>query len=274
MARTRKTAMLTLPGGHIDDKTELHTVCEIIELDHKVEKDYSDKTFTTVDLVARHVVAIGPYKDAEYIKAAVPKLAKGDFDWILIQIRILSLGSKYKYPSICPRPSCRYQAQFTHDLDTIELIEMPDPMARNYRYSTTDEIELLFRELIASDTEALADIIEKGVDELPRFLGLLLLSVDGVTIEESLKKKHQKLKKGDWTKHVSEAVTMMEKAEITQAEREEIRMGLRKQRGYPDRKIRARCPKATCGTDYAHMLPINPDFIAPSLGDQMQHGTL
>ncbi len=274
MARERKTAQLTLPCGHLDEKTDLHTVCEIIELDHKVERNFSDKTFTTVDLVARHVVAIGPYKDRDYILAAVPKLAKGDFDWLLIQIRILSLGSSYKYPAICPRAACRYQAELVHDLDTIELVEMPDPMARNFRYETRDGIELLFRELLAEDLEACAEIIEKGEDELPRLQGLLLISVDGVTIEESLKKKHQKLKKGDWMKHVREAVTMMEKAEVSQNEREEIRMGLRKQRGYPDRKIRARCPKSTCGTDYAHMLPINPDFIAPSLGDQMQHGTL
>lgn len=242
----------------------------MLELDHKVDKAMADQNLTSAQLLARHVTRLGSITDREGIDEAVPKLEKGDFDWALIQLRILSLGEGYEYPMLCPNEKCRCQRDYEYDLGNIEVIDMPDPHQTTFEYTTSDDAVLVFRTLKAGDMEALAELMQDRENEVERVLGFQLVSIDGRTPADELQKRGRKCKNP--AQHVQMAIKMMEDAEIFHREREDIRKGLRNLRGYPNRRVKGTCPE--CRTNFWHLLPIDYSFIVPSLVEQTQHGSL
>ena len=127
MARERRKDTFTLPCGYVDGEDVLHQEITVLELDHQVDKAMSDHNLTSSQLLGRHVTKIGTISDRATINEVVPKLEKGDFDWALIKLRILSLGEDYDYPMLCPNPKCRCQRDYTYDLNNIEVVDMADP---------------------------------------------------------------------------------------------------------------------------------------------------
>ncbi len=269
MARKLRQTTFELPCGYLDEQGEAHKSMTVFELDHGTDKAMAT-SMSSSELLAKHTVAVGPVKDAETIQEAVAGLEKGDFDWALIQIRILSLGATYEYPMICPSKTCKFEGTYEYDLEEIDVIDMPDPKVRTFTYGTDDGMELVFRTLKARDMEDLADLMDDHEDQITKVLALQLVSIDGNTPVSELKKKGRKCKNAG--QHVREATRMMDTAEIAHREKEEIRKGLRGIRGYPNRRVRQSCPE--CGTNFSHLIPIDYSFIAPSLGAAIQHGTL
>lgn len=242
---------------------------KVVELDHATDKAVADG-MTTTELVTNHVVEIGSIKDREGIKDAVPELEKGDFDWALIQLRILSLGADYTYPHICPSKDCRFQGTYEHDLESLEVIDMPDPRERQIDYDSDEGHQLVFRTLKAQDMQDLAELMKDPNDQITRILALQLVSIDSVTPEKALKDKGRKCKNA--AQQVRQATLMMNTIELPHREKELIRKKIRALIGYPDRKVRGVCPE--CGTNFAHLLPIDYTFIVPSLEEAIQHGSL
>lgn len=269
MAKERRTETFTLPCGYLNGSGELHTEMTVVELDHKIDKAMADQNLTSSELLARHVTKLGTICDREGIDEAVPKLQKGDFDWALIKLRVLSLGGSYEYPMLCPNPKCRCQRDYEYDLDGIEVVDMPDPHNDRFVY-TSDGVELVFQTLKAGDMEDLAELMEDRENEVERVLAFQLVSVGGETPEALLKKRGRKCKNAN--QRVQMAIKMLEDAEIFHREREAIRKGLRGIRGYPNRRIKGTCPE--CRTNFWHVLPIDYTFIVPSLVVQTQHGSL
>ncbi len=241
----------------------------VVELDHKTDKAVADG-MTTTELVTNHVIEIGSIKDLEGIKDAVPKLEKGDFDWALIQLRILSLGPEYTYPQICPSTKCKFQGTYSHDLEELEVIDMPDPRERQIEYDSEEGHHVVLRTLKAQDMQDLAELMKDPNDQITRILALQLVSIDDVTPEKALKDKGRKCKNA--AQHVRQATLMMNNIQLPHREKEEIRKKIRALIGFPDRNVRGVCPE--CGTNFAHLLPIDYTFIVPSLEEAIQHGSL
>jgi hypothetical protein len=269
MAKTRRRDTFELPCGFLTEEGTLHKTMTVLALDHKTDKAMSDG-MTTSELVANHTACIGTIQDAEGIKAAVPQLEKGDFDYALIRLRILSLGEMYEYPQLCPNKTCKFEGVYEYDLEEIDVVEMPDPHVRTVEYTTDDDRELVFRTLKAQDMEDLADLMKDPDDQISRILGLQLVSIDGVTPADELRKKGRKCKNA--SQQVRQAIRMMDELEIEHGEKEKIRKAIRAIIGYPDRKVRGVCPE--CGANFGHLLPIDYTFIVPSLEAAIQHGSL
>ena len=265
----KRTTKFELPCGYVDSNEDLHTSVTIVELDHKTDKAVASG-MTSTELVANHVVEIGSIKDRSEIEEAVPKLEKGDFDWILIQLRILSLGSEYTYPQICPNTRCNFQGEYVHDLEEIEVIDAPDPRQREIEYVSDEDHVLVFRTLKAQDMQDLAELMKDPEDQITRILALQLVSIDGVTPAKALSDKGRKCKNA--SQRVRQAIAMMDKIELPHREKEAIRKEIRKVIGYADRRVRGVCPE--CGTNFGHLLPIDYTFIVPSLEEVIQHGSL
>lgn len=269
MARLQDT--FTLPCGHLDEDGEtLHTNVTVIELGHDTDKDMSSGMSST-ELVAQHVVQIGPHKDKESIKSVVEGLEKGDFDWILIRLRILSLGSDFEYPHICPNTACRRQNDYSYDMDEIDVVDMPDPLQRTLDYTTRNGEDTVWRTLKAKDMEDLAEIMQESEENrINKVLALQLVSINGETPAAVLKKKGRKCKNSK--QHINAALKMIEELEILHGEREVIRKELRELRGYPNLNIRNTC--TGCGTNFPTRIPIDYTFIAPSLREITRSGSL
>jgi hypothetical protein len=147
---------------------------------------------------------------------------------------------------------------------------MPDPFNDKFTYTTPEESVLVFQTLKAGDMEDLAELMEDRENEVERVLAFQLVSIDGDTPADLLRKRGRKCKNAN--QRVQMAIKMLEDAEIFHNERERIRKGLRKIRGFPNRRVKGTCPE--CRTNFWHILPIDFSFIVPSLVEQTQHGSL
>jgi hypothetical protein len=266
----KRTDTFELPCGYIDENDCIHTQVKVVELDHNTDKAISSGQLDAVGLVASHVIEIGDVKDRMEIDDIVAEMEKGDFEYILLRLRCLSLGTEYEYPMICPQKQCKNQSNYRVDLEDQEVVEAPDPRVRTYTHTLDTGEEMVFRTTKASDMDILSEMFDAGNDQLTRYLGLHLVNVDGTTPEDNLKKKGRKCKTKK--QHIAEAVRMIDSLEVVHRVKEEIRVGLRSIKGYPDLKTRGTCPK--CGTSFVHVIPINFSFIVPSLETAVQRGTL
>ncbi len=245
-------------------KFTLHTACVVQEMDHKIDKDLADRSVSAIDLLGRHIVSVGTITDpTRILEEVTPNLLKGDYDFALLRMRVATLTGTYKFRVACPRPKCLDESDQELDLDSIECVDMPDPLARRLTYTTEDGIELVFRHVLASDLDVLAEILEDQEDEIRQVLGLKLISLDGVTPKKSLEKRGRKCVTDE--QRIREAIRMLDVAEINHREREEIRSKLEKMVGYPKLVFKARCKK--CRASWQQRLKIEPSFFLTSSED-------
>lgn len=284
MTRTRKikTVKFDLLCGYIEEHTAverkegesdesyrerrftLHTECVVREMDHNLDKDLANRNVEAVDMLARHLVSVGTITDPTRLTQEVaPKMMKGDYDYALLRMRVLTLTEIYKFKVQCPRNSCLDESAQELDLDEIECVDMPDPWDRRLVYRTEDDIEIVFRHVVAEDLDALSEIIEDQADEIRQVLGLKLVSFDGVTPAQSLKSRARKCKTPE--QHVREAVRMLEAGEIVHSEREEIRKKLENMVGYPKLIFKAKCRSCRC--QWQQRVKIEPSFFLTSSED-------
>ena len=245
-------------------RATLHTSCVVQEMDHGMDKDLADRSVSSVDFLGRHLVSVGTITDrTRLMEEVVPKLLKGDYDFALLRMRVITLGEVYKFKLQCPRAQCRDESDQQLDLDDIECVDMPDPWARRLTYTTEDKIELVFRHLEAEDIDTLAEILEDQSDEVRQLLGLKFVSMDGLTPAKSLAKRGRKCNTPE--QHVREAIRMLDAAEINHREREEIRKKLEKMVGFPKLVFKAKCK--SCRGQWQQRLKIEPSFFMPSSED-------
>lgn len=245
-------------------RATLHTKCVVKEMDHNLDKDLADRSVSAVDLLGRHLVSVGTITDPKRLMEEVaPKLMKGDYDYALLRMRVLTLNEVYKFSLMCPRTKCLSETPQELNLDEIECVDMPDPWARQLTYTTEDGLELVFRHLLASDIDVLAEILEDQEDELRQVLGLKLVSFEGVTPKKTLSKRGRKCTTQE--QHVREAIRILEQHEVNHREREEIRSKLEKMVGYPKLVFKAKCK--TCRCSWQQRLKIEPSFFLPSSED-------
>lgn len=246
----------------------LHTTITVRELDHNIDRDLANREVDTVDLLGRHVVQVGTITDPRKLKnEVVPALLKGDYDYSMLRIRMLSLGDIYPFKDHCPK--CNDENDLEVDLAGIETVDMPDPYFRQYTYSTQDEVDFEFRHLTALDLDHLGDILEDKEDEIRLTMGLRLVSVDGVTPKKELRKRGRLGKKGDKTptpeQHTREAVRLIDKSEVTHREKEEMRTAMTKAVGYPKLIVDSRCK--ACRARWKNRIQMAPSFFMVSSED-------
>lgn len=245
-------------------KFTLHTTCVVREMDHNLDKDLADRSVSAIDLLGRHIISVGTITDPTRILAEVtPELLKGDYDYALLRMRVATLTGNYKFKIQCHRSKCLDESDQELDLDGIECVDMPDPLARLLTYTTEDGMELVFRHIKASDLDVLAEIVEDQEDEIRQVLGLKLVSLDGLTPKKSLEQRGRKCKTDE--QRIREAIRMLEVAEINHREREEIRTKLEKMVGYPKLIFKAKCKK--CRASWQQRLRIEPSFFLTSSED-------
>lgn len=267
MARKVRTETFDLLCGYLapgigDAEPILHTTCTVTELDHQTDRSLADRSSDFLGVIGRHIVAVGDIVDRDTLdKEVIPNLIKGDLDWALLKIRILSLGSDYEFSTKCVSKDCPHVTLQKLDLTTLDVVEMPDPTKRTITYRTDDgECELVFRPYFAQDLLPISDIISTGNNEIALLLGLRLISINGETPEAVARAKGRACKTAE--QRATIAARMLEDNRITHRERDEIRRALDSIAGYPRLDFQARC--GSCGTIWRTKMEMSPTFLMSS----------
>lgn len=239
----------------------LHKECVVQEMDHDLDRDLANRDLSAVDLLARHLISVGSITDSDRIKEEVaPKLLKGDYDYAMLRMRMLSLGPVYRFELPCPKKKSCVDSKQELDLEGIELVDMPDPWARKLEYTTEDGVELVFRHLEAADIDILSEILEDQEDEIRQVLGLKLVSINGKSPSKSLKSRGRTCKTPE--QFVREAVRMIDSEKLVHRVKEDIRKKLEKMVGLPKLIFKAKCP--ICRGQWMQRVQIGPSFFLTS----------
>lgn len=259
------TTVIELPCGYMSPDGKLLSFVTLREMQTAEEKIMGSSDPDVFKVVGNCIVGIGDEENPALISdrhtlttEVLPELLKGDYDWILIQLRILSLGSEYDYGVLCRNPRCNKESSHTFDLDNIEVIDMPDPMEREILWTSRGGSVLTFRHLRGSDTPIMEEIQQSNQDILGKTLAMHLVAVDGVPVDQLL--KHRKVKND--RQRLNAAVKALDKHVPSYGERTEIRVMLKNKLGKPDVDVISKCPH--CAAEWTHRMPIDPGFLYPS----------
>lgn len=242
-----------LPWGVLIDG-EIHEYLILRELLHD-EEDLigTQESRDNEDLLAECIIQIGDsITDRTRIEAAVPYMMKGDYDWALIQLRILSLKSLYEFSWICRNKDCGEQNDEEIDLDEIEVVEALDRAKRTFVYTSEDGVKAEFNYLRVKDTGVISEALESGERVLAKILANQLVSIEGQEPEGKTN-----------AKRIREGIKLLNKHMPRYYDREECRKLLFGVKGGPDRVVISKCGK--CPAKIRQKMPINPTFLLPSM---------
>lgn len=251
------TTTVSVPGGFVDGD-EVYKEVTIREMKEGEETLLSSKKVDFNKIVERCIVSIGPVSDKETLDRLKKEMYKVDSDYLLVEIRKLSLGEMYEFRISCP--SCKKEDAHEMNLDELDLNDMEDPAEKTFSFTTSGDKEIIFRHTLASDTSTLSDISESSDNILGKQLAMHLISVGGKTPEDYAKGRHRKITTP--AQRVKAGVGLLKEADISYGEREKIRMKMRKLRGGLDTVLETMCEH--CGASWKHRLPLDANFIMPS----------
>lgn len=189
------------------------------------------------------LVQLGPATTAPEIEKLYDKhLSMADMTFLLVSLRMHSMGPKYSFDSKCP--SCEGTSHLSLDMSTLRLTEQPEEFrGRSLCSSTTSMgLSLEWKPLLTLHTQALETIAERHKDQ--RATRELLLQI---------------------VKYNGEQPTVDSLRKLEHLERLSIREAIDAGTGGYDIELECECPK--CDAEYHTMLPISMrDFFYPRAG--------
>ena len=126
--------VFVLPTGYLDSTGNLHREIELREMTG-VEEDILSSKKTKVEhklnkIMWNCVERIGSVVDKEQIREAIQSLIGTDRLWLLVRLRILSLGELFTVNISCPK--CEKTSTQTVSLEDFKVTGSPDPMQREW----------------------------------------------------------------------------------------------------------------------------------------------
>lgn len=123
-----------LPCGYLDADGELHREVIVREMTGVEEDILASRRVKDADkmdlLIGNCLQQLGQISEATRIRALTQELLIGDRLFLLYAIRRVSLGDEYPFKENCP--NCDEATLYPFDLSALEVVQMPDPMCREY----------------------------------------------------------------------------------------------------------------------------------------------
>jgi len=237
----------------IPHDAELIQEVELREMAEDEERIMGSEDADMDRVITNCIVAVGPIVDRQSIDNVVaPALLKGDSDWLLMELRRLSLGNTYDFSVFCP--VCNTQNDLTYDLSRVEVKKPADPLRdRVFTYDAPNGT-LVFGQLVRKHQEGLAWIKQEGKDVLGRILALHLLVSGGQPVEgETIQAR------------IIKGVGLLREAGVVAlSKREWLRKELFKGVCGPDLGTISTCRNLDCRAHFKHRIPVDPGFLLPS----------
>jgi hypothetical protein len=152
---------VTLPGGFLDLKGELHTEATVRELtgadEEALQKPEVMKNFGrfTQVLLQRGVTRVGTYDNPG--KDVLGNLLIGDRDMLMLAIRRVTYGDTLEMKVNCP--ACGEELNVEHDLaKDVPIKKMDDPRERMFTMELRDGRKVTCSLAVGSDQEAILSI--------------------------------------------------------------------------------------------------------------------
>lgn len=240
-------AVLNLPSGYIDESNTLHTEITIREMDGRDEDLLANQKIPMQSrmnkLLESCVQSIGSYsqKDSNWssILLDLPVL---DRVWILLQLRIVTLGPIFSAKIVCQNEECKKSSQQNVDLNDLQVVGLKDPMKRTYSgVLPKSKKEFVCKIFNGNDENKLTKLIQKNSEDL------ISLAIWG-----------RLLKLGD--KHAP--IDLESIKSLSLLDRQYLRNQFKVNEGEIDQKMECFCP--SCGHEFSQSIEFDSNFFFPS----------
>jgi hypothetical protein len=236
-------SIVQMPTGFLDDAGELHTEAHLKELTGSEEDILASKRMTVSQkiskIICNCVTQIGPYKqDDEKWAEKIGSLVTTDRLFLLIRIRMISLGDSLSFRFECPQEDCKKVSTQTVCLQDFKISGLADPKLRKWsgvlpRTKKTFELKAQ----TGSDDDKASSM--KGEDTFSQIFMVRLISLDG------------------------KKPTIKDIKELPLIDRQFLRNQLKRNEGEIDSSVEIECPH--CKFETKHDMDIGtPDFFFPS----------
>lgn len=240
-----------LPNGfELEDGTWVNTYA-LREMSGFEEDLISDERVarrgdTAKSLLAACLTRLGSIEDKAEIAALVPRICDADATFLLLKLRVLSLGAELVSRYACPSRGCRHEANYRVDLtgQSIGYRDTAPPFEgfqEAIRKSSGEEVPVVLRSITVGDTAKLKTGKKEHGDKIMSFrLWLQTVSVRG--------KKVPSVKDMQY---------------YSTGERTQLRQRLAMEEKGVDLEVRNECPE--CKEEFTTGLEIGSiDFFFPS----------
>lgn len=235
-------SMVVLPTGYLDEKGELHKTVILNEMTGVEEDILASKRMSVTHKISKIiencVAQVGPYKreDGDWSQK-ISSLVTHDRLFLLIRIRILSLGNTLNFTFTCP--SCKKTSPQMVALEDFKISGLPDPMLRKWG-GVLPRSKKVFECKVQTGAEDEKQALLASEDDTFSQIFLMRLSLLG---------------KG--------APRLADIKSLSAFDRQFLRSQLKKNEGEIDNNVEIACPH--CKEEVQYSIDIGtPDFFFPS----------
>ena len=233
-------SQVTLPTGLLDEEGKLHNSVLLNEMTGEEEDILASNRMTAVQktslILENCVQAIGPFgKENEKLKHYIKSLSLNDRLFLLIQIRVISLGESFNFKIACP--SCAKSSNQTVTLNDFKVVGLADP----YRQTWSGELPRSKKKYECKIQNGYDEDNQKNINE-DDILSSIIMT---------------RLKKLD-----DKNVTMSAVKKLPVADRNHLRAEMKDAEGSIDNKLEINCPH--CKFEFESEIDIgNASFFFP-----------
>ncbi len=171
-----------LPCGYIDEEGTLHTELKVREITGHEEDMLANRKMIPGQkinaLIAQCTERVGTITDQGKLSQVVLDMTVGDRLFAIFAIRRVTVGNLYTFEARCD--ACNFTSQYTLDLSTLDIKEMPDRMKRKFEIELPrSKAKVKFHPMIGREEMKLQQIDKKGTDSLSLAIILRLDEIDG-----------------------------------------------------------------------------------------------
>jgi len=240
-------AVLYLPSGYLDEEGKVHTEIVIREMDGRDEDLLANQKIPVTNrlgkMVENCIISIGPYNQkTEGWSDIVKSLPVVDRVWILLQIRVLTVGPIYSAKVQCPNPECGKYSQQNTDLNDFKVTGITEAEKRSYSgILPKSKKSYVCKVMTGADETKLSKLAQKNSEDLiSLMISVRLLSLDG-----------------------KPAPSIAELKSLSLKDRQHLRNEFKKHEGEIERTIECTCPY--CDTEFQSEIEFDHQgFFFPS----------
>ena len=178
--------VLELPSGYLDETGNLHREIYLREMDGRDEDILSNQKISMQSrmnkLTENCIISIGPFNKSDPrwpdIVLSLPVI---DRLWIIMQIRILTVGPIFSAQVKCPDAECGKYSQQNVDLNEFEVKGLVEPEKRSYSGTLPKSGKAYVCKIFTgADEGKLSKVAQKNKEDLMSLaISSRLLSLDG-----------------------------------------------------------------------------------------------
>lgn len=161
--------IFTLPCGYLDEEKSLHTELKVREITGHEEDMLANRKMAANQkinaLIAQCTERVGTITDKGKLSQVVLDMTVGDRLFAIFAIRRVTVGDEYTFEARCS--NCKHTGQYTIDLSTLDVKEMPDRAKRSFDVTLPSSgQQVKFHPMIGREEMKLQQIDKKGTDSL------------------------------------------------------------------------------------------------------------